>query len=195
MIDFNYAEYAWQKTEQLLAIDSPSGYTKKAAEWVKNEFSALGFAAEITVKGGVLIDFGGMNENDGLFLEAHCDTLGGMVAEIKGSGRLRIVNIGGMNANNAEAENVRVYTRDGKVVEGTLQLINASTHVNGDYSTTKRTFDSTEVVLDEDVKSAQDTRALGIEVGDIVSFDPRTKRTASGYLKSRFLDDKHSVGI
>lgn len=195
MIDYNYAEYAWQKTEQLLAIDSPSGYTKKAAEWVKNEFAALGFDAKITVKGGVLIDFGGEDENDGLFLEAHCDTLGGMVAEIKGNGRLRIVNIGGMNANNAEAENVRVYTRDEKAIEGTLQLINASTHVNGDYSATKRTFDSTEVVLDEDVKSAQDTRALGIEVGDIVCFDPRTKRTASGYLKSRFLDDKLSCGI
>ena len=52
-----------------------------------------------------------------------------------------------------------------------------------------------EIVLDEDVRSAADTRALGIEVGDIVCFDPRTKRTASGYLKSRFLDDKLSVGI
>ena len=107
MIDFNYAEFAWQKTEQLLAIDSPSGYTKKAAEWVKDEFCALGFDAKITVKGGVLVDFGGKDASDGLFLEAHCDTLGGMVAEIKGNGRLRIVNIGGMNANNAEAENVR----------------------------------------------------------------------------------------
>ena len=52
-----------------------------------------------------------------------------------------------------------------------------------------------EIVLDEDVHSPADTRALGIEVGDIVCFDPRTRRTASGYLKSRFLDDKLSVGI
>ena len=52
-----------------------------------------------------------------------------------------------------------------------------------------------EIVLDEDVNTAADTRALGIEVGDIVCFDPRTRRTASGYLKSRFLDDKLYVGI
>ena len=38
-------------------------------------------------------------------------------------------------------------------------------------------------------------RALGIETGDIVCFDPRTHVTASGYIKSRFLDDKLSVGI
>ena len=48
---------------------------------------------------------------------------------------------------------------------------------------------------DEDVSTAEDTRKLGIEVGDFVCFDPRTRRTASGYLKSRFLDDKLSVGI
>ena len=128
-------------------------------------------------------------------LAAHTDTLGGMVAEVKGNGRLRLSPLGGMNANNAEAENVRVYTRSGKVIEGTFQLCNASVHVNGDYNSTARNFDTAEVVLDEDVKSAAETRKLDIEVGDIVCFDPRTKKTASGYLKSRFLDDKLSVGI
>ena len=52
-----------------------------------------------------------------------------------------------------------------------------------------------EIVLDEDVKCAADARKLGIEVGDIVCFETRTRRTESGYLKSRFLDDKLSVGI
>ena len=195
MIEKIYADYAWEQTEKLLAIDSPSGYTAKAAQWVRDEFAALGFDAKITTKGGVLIDLGGKDENDALFLEAHADTLGCMVAEIKGNGRLRLTPLGGMNPNNAEAENVRVYTRDGKVIEGTCQLCNASIHVNLEYSNTARKWDVMEVVLDEDVNSAAEARALGIEVGDIVCFDPRTRRTASGYLKSRFLDDKLSVGI
>ena len=195
MLDRKYADFAWEQAAELLAIDSPSGFTTQAAHWVKDAFEKLGFSAAITTKGGVLIDLGGANETDGLMLAAHADTLGGMVAEVKGNGRLRITALGGMNANNGEAENVRVYTRCGKVIEGTLQLCNASVHVNGDYSTTKRSFDTMEIVLDEDVNSSADTRALGIEVGDIVCFDPRTRRTASGYLKSRFLDDKLSVGI
>lgn len=195
MIEKSYAEYSWQKVVELLAIDSPSGYTEAAAAWVKQAFEGLGFQAQITTKGGVLIDLGGKEENDALLLEAHADTLGGMVAEIKGNGRLRLTPLGGMNANNAEAENVRVYTRGGAVVEGTCQLCDASVHVNGDYSTIKRSFDTVEVVLDENVTDAKETRALGIEVGDIVCFEPRTRRTASGYLKSRFLDDKLSVGI
>ncbi len=194
-MDRKYAEFAWEQTAALLAIDSPSGYTEKAASWTRDAFMVLGFDACITQKGGVLVDLGGNDKDDALLLEAHADTLGAMVAQIKGDGRLRLTNLGGMNANNAEAENVRVYTRSGKVVEGTCQLCNASIHVNHGYSSTARSWDTVEIVLDEDVKSAKDVRDLGIEVGDIVCFDPRTRRTESGYLKSRFLDDKLSVGI
>ena len=194
MLDKIYADYAWEQAAALLAIDSPTGYTATAAQWVQHAFAELGFDAAITVKGGVLVDLGGEDANDALLLAAHADTLGGMVAEVKGNGRLRLTNLG-VNPNNGETENVRVYTRSGAVIEGTCQLCNASLHVNSNYNDTKRSWDTMEIVLDEDVRSAADTRALGIEVGDIVCFDPRTKRTASGYLKSRFLDDKLSVGI
>lgn len=195
MLDRNYADFAWEQAAALLAIDSPTGFTDKAARWVADAFSALGFPTRITAKGGVLVDLGGKDNDDGLLLAAHTDTLGGMVAEIKGSGRLRLTGLGGLSPNNTEAENVRVYTRSSAVLEGTMQLCNASVHVNDDYRNAKRSFDTMEIVLDADVTNAEQVRALGVEVGDIVCFDPRTRRTASGYLKSRFLDDKLSVGI
>lgn len=195
MTDKRYALDAWYATEKLLNIDSPTGFCVSAAAWVKNAFESLGFDAEITQKGGVIIDLGGTNSENALLLEAHTDTLGAMVAEVKSNGRLRLSPLGGMSPNNGECENLRVYTREGKIIEGTLQLCNASIHVNGDYSTAARTWDTVEAVLDEDVSSAEATKKLGIEAGDIVCFDPRAKLTASGYIKSRFLDDKLSVGI
>ena len=191
----SYVNFAVEKTLELLAIDSPTGYTAEAEAYVLKEFSALGFDAKRTTKGGILIDLGGTDAEDALLLEAHTDTLGGMVAEIKGNGRLRIVNVGGMNANNAEAENCRVVTKFDGIYEGTLQLCNASIHVNSDYNSTSRKFDVMEVVLDETVDSAEDVKKLGIDVGDFVCFDPRSRVTKSGYIKSRFLDDKLSVGI
>ena len=190
-----YTEFAVEKARELLGIDSPTGYTREAAAWVRAAFEALGFSAQITAKGGVLADLGGTDEQDALLLQAHTDTLGAMVAEIKADGRLRLSPLGGMRAENAETENVRVHTRDGKIIEGTVQLCNASVHVNGQYGETRRSFDTVEAVLDEDVKTAEDTRKLGVEVGDIVCFEPRTRLTASGYIKSRFLDDKLSVGV
>ena len=195
MINRNYADFAWEQAAALLAVDSPSGFTHMAADWVKSAFEALGFPATITRKGGVIIDLGGKDTDDGILLEAHADTLGAMVAEIKGNGCLRLTSLGGMRPENAETENVRVYTRSGRVIEGTCQLHNPSIHVNGGYADAKRSWDTMEIVLDEDVSSAADARKLGLEVGDIVCFEPRTRRTASGYLKSRFLDDKLSVGI
>ena len=195
MIEKSYADFAWGQTEQLLSVDSPTGFTKYAAVWVKSAFEVLGFPATITTKGGVLVDLGGEDSENGLMLAAHVDTLGAMVSQVKGNGRLKLTSLGGMNPNNADTEKVRVYTRGGKIVEGTCQLCNASIHVNGGYNDTKRSWDTVEILLDEAVSSASEARALGIEVGDIVCFDPRTKRTASGYLKSRFLDDKLSVGI
>lgn len=190
-----YTEFAVQKAVELLAIDSPTGYTAEAEAFVQREFAALGFSAVRTVKGGILVDLGGEDASDALLLEAHADTLGGMVAEIKSNGRLRIVNVGGMNANNAEAENCRIVTKSSGIYDGTLQLLNASLHVNGAYNDTKRSFDAMEVVLDEVAETAEEVRKLGIDVGDFVCFDPRTRVTASGYIKSRFLDDKLSVGI
>ncbi|MDD6021385.1 MAG: M42 family metallopeptidase [Acutalibacteraceae bacterium] len=194
-MDRDYAVYAASEAKEFLSIDSPTGFTDRAAQWVRDRFSALGYPAGITQKGGVLIDLGGRDDYDALLLEAHADTLGAMVAEIKSSGRLRLTKLGGMRAENGETENVRIYTRSGDIFEGTLQLCNASVHVNGEYADTKRSFDTTEVVIDEDVSSDDDVRELGIEVGDIVCFEPRTRITKSGYIKSRFLDDKLSVGI
>ena len=190
-----YTDYMVKETVELLNIDSPTGYTEEAAYWVKKEFEALGFDAKLTNKGGVLVDLGGKDKENGLLLEAHADTLGGMVAQIKENGRLKLTNLGGMNPNNAETENVRVVTRFNGIYEGTFQLCNASTHVNGKYNDTKRDWDTCEVVLDEDVKKKEDTEKLGIQVGDFVCFDPNVKVTKTGYIKSRFLDDKLSVGI
>ena len=190
-----YTNYAVEQTCALLAIDSPSGYTHRAANYAMNELKRLGFEPSLTRKGGVLVCLNpDLPEDNALLLEAHLDTLGGMVTQLCGN-RLRLTNLGGMNPNNGEAENVRIYTRDGKVYTGTFQMHNASVHVNGDYSSAKRSYDAMEVVIDEEVSSEDEVRALGIQPGDIVCFDPRTVVTPSGYIKSRFLDDKLSVGI
>ena len=195
MLDRSYTGLALRQAMALLAIDSPTGFTEKAAQWVQDAFAALGYDARRTVKGGVLIDLGGKNADDALLLEAHTDTLGGMVTQITDGGRLKLTALGGMDPNNAEGENVRIYTREGKVYTGTFQLHNASIHVNGNYDDTKRSYEDMEVVIDEEVRSKADAAALGILPGDVVCFEPRTVVTPSGYIKSRFLDDKLSVGV
>ncbi len=188
-----YLDYIVEQAKNLLAIDSPSGYTEEVKRYLLKEYRALGYDPIETVKGGVVVDLGGTG--NGLFITAHVDTLGAMVAEVKSNGRLRLTAIGGLNPNNTETENCRIYTYDGKTYEGTFQLIDASLHVNGDYSSTTRSFDTMEVVIDEPAFTKEETENLGIMAGNFVCFDPRTVVTSSGYIKSRFLDDKLSTAI
>lgn len=191
----HYVDYMVEETKKILAIDSPSGYTKNVAEYVTGLYQDMGYKPVMTVKGGILVDLGGKDSSDAVMLEAHIDTLGAMVSEVKANGRLKVSPIGGMNPNNAEAENCRIITRFSGIYEGTFQLADASIHVNGDYDEKKRTYEEMEVVLDERVYSKEDVEKLGILAGDFVCFDPRTTVTQTGYIKSRFLDDKLSVGI
>ena len=190
-----YLDYILTQLQNLLAIDSPSGYCRRTAEYLCHEYETLGYHPALTAKGGVLVQTGEAAGENGVLLEAHMDTLGAVVARIKDNGRLVLSPVGGMNANNAEAENCRVLTRFNGVYEGTFQLENASVHVNGDYSRRERSYSTMEVVLDEDVADRADVEKLGIRNGDYVAFCPRTVITSSGYIKSRFLDDKLSVAI
>ena len=50
-----------------------------------------------------------------------------------------------------------------------------------------------EVRIDEVVKSKEDVEKLGICPGDFIFIDPKTTITESGFIKSRFIDDKGSV--
>lgn len=198
----NYTDYIVEQAQKLLSIDSPSGYTQNAAAWLMDTYREMGYKPQLTTKGGVLVQISegtAKNPSDPskkpILVMAHTDTLGAMVSSITSNGRLKLTPLGGMNANNAEAENCRIITRSGKTYTGTFQLCNASVHVNGEYSETKRSYKDMEVLLDEIVTSAEDVKNLGIMTGDIVCFDPRTVVTPSGFIKSRFLDDKLSTAI
>ena len=133
-MNYEYAKYATEKAKELLSIDSPTGFTDRAADWVQNAFTDLGLKPAGRSKAASSVDFGGREgagrpHPDGPYRYPRRDG----PREVKANGRLRIVPLGGLSPQNIETENVRVYTRDGRVIEGTCQLINASTHVNGKF--------------------------------------------------------------
>ena len=139
----------------------------------------------------MICEVGGKGEP--LVLAAHLDTLGAMVRSIKENGRLRPTTLGGHQWSTADGENCMVFTRDGKMYTGVVLNTEPSSHVADEKVETKEA--NMEILLDENVNSKDDVRKLGIETGDIIAIDPRTIVTKSGYIKSRFLDDKLSAAI
>ena len=175
----------------LTSIPSPSSFTTKVTDYLLSELSSLGYSPECSNKGNVFVTLGGSGSP--LVLAAHVDTLGAMVRSIKENGRLRPTTIGGHQWSTADGENCTIHTRDGRVYTGVVLNKEPSSHVAD--QKTELIEENMEILLDENVTSDQDTLALGIQTGDIIAMDPRTVVTESGYIKSRFLDDKLSAAI
>ena len=175
----------------LTSIPSPSSFTTKVTDYLLSELSSLGYSPERSNKGNVFVTLGGSGSP--LVLAAHVDTLGAMVRSIKENGRLRPTTIGGHQWSTADGENCTIHTRDGRVYTGVVLNKEPSSHVAD--QKTELIEENMEILLDENVSSDQDTLALGIQTGDIIAMDPRTVVTESGYIKSRFLDDKLSAAI
>ncbi|MCA1036726.1 MULTISPECIES: M42 family metallopeptidase [Bacillus] len=180
---------------ELVSIPSPSGNTSEVISFVQNYLEQLGVHTYQNRKGGLIATLPGKNEKQHRMLTAHVDTLGAIVKEIKPNGRLKIDLIGGFTYNSIEGEYCEIETAEGNKYTGTILMKQTSVHVYKDAAKAERNQQNMEVRIDEKVHSKEDVLALGIEVGDFVSFDPRVQETESGYIKSRHLDDKASVAI
>ena len=78
---------------------------------------------------------------------------------------------------------------------GTILSNSPSSHVYDDAGSAARNDKGMHVKLDEEVNNADDVKKLGILAGDFICYAPKTVFTDSGFIKSRFLDDKMSVAI
>lgn len=192
---FHMTKKTIQLIKKLVSIPSPSGNTDQVITFVENFFKEINVETKRNRKGGLLVTLPGEDDAKHRMLTAHVDTLGAMVKEIKPNGRLKLDLIGGFRYNAIEGEYCSIETANGKHVSGTILMHQTSVHVYKDAGTAERNQENMEVRLDERVHSEEEVRDLGIEVGDFVSFDPRVVETETGYLKSRHLDDKASVGI
>lgn len=180
----------------LLNTPSPTGYTGQALHLARETLAGLKLDTRFNNKGALVATWQGKASNRPRALTAHIDTLGAMVKEIdEATGRLRLSRLGGVTWNSVEAENCSIITGEGRVVRGTILPRKASVHVHSGAEVEKqeRTDHTMEVRIDARVRSGDDTRRLGIDVGDFVAFDPRVEITDTGFVRSRHLDDKAGV--
>jgi putative aminopeptidase FrvX len=180
---------------ELLAINSPTGYTRHAIDFIKTTVESFGYETIQTPKGNLMVQVQGKNVTQTRGLSAHVDTLGLMVRSINSDGTLALTKLGGPLTPTLDGEYCDIITRDEKIYTGTILSNTPSIHVFPDASTKARDIDNLIVKLDERVTNKEEVQALGIQNGDIVAYDPKVVVTDSGFVKSRFLDDKASVAI
>jgi putative aminopeptidase FrvX len=185
-------ELNYKLLEQIINIDSPTGYCSKVINYLETVVKELGFNYTKNQKGNLIVNVEGKS-NYTIGLSAHVDTLGLMVRSINSDGTLKFTTLGGPLLNTYNAEYCKVYTREGKVYTGTILSTSPAVHVFPDSRSKDLKEDTMCVRLDEVVYSRSDTQKLGIQTGDIIAIDPKFEITEKGYIKTRFLDDKASA--
>lgn len=188
-MDRNYVK---NLLEELLNIYSPTGDTENAICFMEKKFKELNIPCRRTNKNALIATIEG-EEKEAITFSGHVDTLGLMVKEIKANGRLAFSLVGGFSPTSVETENVFIKTYNGKLIPGTALYNEASVHVYDTTTTGQCSIKNMEIRIDEDVKTAEDVRKLGISVGDFICLDPRCRIYDSGFIKSRHLDDKACI--
>ena len=186
-------EYLLKTAKEILSFDSPTGFCFEIMDLIEEKVKAFGYSLERTNKGCGIITVPGERDEKVIGLAAHVDTLGAMVRSITGDGTLKFTILGGPIIPTLDSEYCKIRTRDGRMYTGTFLSTSASVHVYEDAASKKRDEANMEVRIDEEVHSREDVEALGIAPGDFIFIDPKTTITESGFVKSRFIDDKGSV--
>jgi peptidase M42 family hydrolase len=190
-------EYVQEVMLRLLRTPSPTGRTDEVMQLIGEELDALSIPFEMTRRGVIIGELAG--EGTGTAdrtIVVHSDTIGCMVRQLKDNGRLAVVPVGTHSARFAEGARVTIFVDDldQRLYTGTIVPLKASGHRYGDEVDTQGVgWDHVEVRVDEDVQDAAGLAAIGIQVGDFVAFDALPEIAASGFVKSRHLDDKAGV--
>ena len=163
-IDFApYIPYYTETFGKIVNTPSPSGYYTEIMPLLKELAESVGAEFSRTKKGCAVLTVKGRSEET-LGLCAHADTLGAMVRGIGANGALTFTKVGGPLLPTLDGEYCTIITREGKKYTGTFLSVSPAAHVSRDSATKERTEDTMYVRLDE-----------------------------SGFIKSRFIDDKASV--
>lgn len=182
--------------KKYLDIPSPGGYTDIAVLESKKDFEKLGLQTKLTNKGALIATLEGEDDENHITISAHMDTLGCMVKEIMSDGRLKYAKIGGGCWAAIEGENCNIITRKNGNIRGTVIYKYSSTHNYGvEKANAERNAENMMIRLDENVKSKQDVLDIGISVGDFIYLDTRFEVTDSGFVKTRYIDNKAAVGM
>src|SRR5690606_12240405 len=188
-------DYLLHMLQEFLAIPSPSGFTDRVVMRACAELEALGVTYELTRRGAIRADLPGRLHSPDRAIVSHRDTLGAMVKRLKENGRLELVPVGHWSARFAEGARVTVFS-DNHVWRGSILPVKASGHTfNEEIDTLPVGWEYVELRPDVFAESRTELERLGFNVGDFVAVDPGYEMTDTGFINSRYLDNKAGAAV
>ena len=121
-----------------------------------------------------------------VMLAAHMDEVGLMIKNIKKKGFLQFTKIGGIDDRVLLAQTVIVHTDKGPL---TGVIGSKPVHIQKDEER-KKVIDADRLFIDIGAKGKQEAENMGVQVGDVVSFDTKFAQLNNNVVLGKAFDDR-----
>jgi len=174
----------YELMKKLSEADGVSSQEGAVAKLLAAEFRGKGLKAEIDNFGNVLA-YKSIGKNP-LILGAHMDEIGLMVKHIDEKGFIRFIKIGGIDDRTLINQQVTVATANG-MVAGVIG--SKPPHIMKDEER-KAAVEAKGLFIDAGASDKKEAEALGIEIGNTVTFNTQFRRMGKKMFSGKALDNR-----
>lgn len=181
------------KLRDLALLPGPSGYEDCVGKYLYRYYREVADSVQTDAAGNVIARFGCGRENArrGMIF-AHMDSLGLIVKRIEHDGFLRVERLGGIPEKALPAVEVQVRTEAGQWIDG---VIGSRSHHAEEASSKYTVTPYKELYVDIGADTAEEVRALGIEVGCPIVYRPRWEKLQNGRCYGTALDNRGGCAV
>lgn len=181
-----------QFLKELTSISGPCGHEHDVAKFIVN--SVKDWADHWTVDGlgNVIVTVEGKKPGLKVAVSAHMDELGFIVKKIEDNGLIKFEKLGGHDDRLLLARKVLIKTQENGLKYGVIGTISAHM-VKFDDPTLVRNH--RQLYIDAGVDSAKEVRALGIEVGDYITYETEMQPFGNQRLIGKSFDDRAGCAV
>lgn len=181
------------KLRDLAMLPGPSGYEDCVGKYLYRYYREVADSVQTDTAGNVIAKFGCGRENArrGMVF-AHMDSLGLIVKTIENDGFLRMERLGGIPEKTLPAVEVQVRTEAGQWIDG---VIGSLSHHAADASAKYTVTPYKDLYVDIGAETAEEVRALGVEVGCPIVYRPRWEKLQNDRCYGTAMDNRGGCAV
>jgi len=171
---------------ELTALPGPSGHEREVALAYAKRLHAFTDEVRLDPFGNVIAVLRGTDVRGSVMVSAHLDEVGLVVKHVEDDGMLRIDLNGLIDERVLLAAQVDIWTRGGRLPG----VVGARSRHHLTPDELRRPIETSDLWIAAGAGSAADAQALGVRIGDLVTFRPNFEELAGGYVASKSLDNR-----
>lgn len=178
--------------KDLMLIPGLSGHEDRVRRHLRELMEKEGLVCRSDTLGNLIATLEGDEGAPGVMLFAHTDQLGFVVRKIEADGLVRVERLGGIPEKALPAQSVLLCVGEGRDVRGIIaNKSHHATPVEEKYKVTPYA----ELFIDIGEESAEAVRALGIEIGTPVVYEPKAHDLGRHRVAGTSVDDRAGCAV